>query len=74
MAKSPPTEEEFRQAGFTFAAGELPRDELSIILLCAFNGIDPSIAPEAWKYFPNKSTKAAWERVADAARKYLEDK
>lgn len=65
------TDEQFREAGFTAAAREHPRDELSLILLCAFNGVDPKLAPPAWWFFPSDGSAKAWDRVAAAAREHL---
>ena len=60
-----------RDAGFTEAALAYPRDEFALDLLCAFNGCPPKLAPNGWRYFPNELTKKAWQRVADAARRYI---
>src|SRR5687768_5176345 len=60
-----PTHEEFRAVGFTGAAAELPRDELAIVMLAAFNGVRPDQLTEPMKYFPNEATKRAWTNVAE---------
>jgi hypothetical protein len=59
----PANQQDMRDAGFSGAVGY--RDELAPQLLCAFNGVDPKIAPPGWWVHPNKSTRAAWQRVAD---------
>jgi hypothetical protein len=66
-----PTHEGFRAIGFTEQAASLPRDELALYMFAAFNGVTVDQLPEPFKYFPNEATKAAWERVAEAARVYL---
>ena len=58
----------FRKAGFTDAAAQYPRSEASFRLLCAFNGVDPSQAPEAWRFYPNQAMSDAWDRVAAVAQ------
>lgn len=63
-----------REAGFTSNALNYPRDELAFKLLCAFNGADPSKAPDGWRYFPNPATAKSWGRVAAAARAHIEEK
>lgn len=60
-----------REAGFMPAALNYPRDELALKMLCAFNGVDPSKAPDGWRYFPNPATAKSWGRVADAARAHI---
>lgn len=62
---------DLRAAGFTEAALAYPRDELALKMLCAFNNCPPRLAPNGWRYFPNPATKAAWQRVAEAAREHL---
>lgn len=47
------------------------RDEMSFLMLCAWNNIKPDQAPQEFRAFYNESTKAAWERVAQAAKDYL---
>lgn len=68
MEEGTPTPEEFRLAGFSADALNYPRDRLAFEMLCAFNGVKPEQAPKGWGYFPNEGTKAAWHRVANAAR------
>ena len=60
-------DEEFRDAGFTASARELPRDEIALRLLCAFNGISPEQAPPAWGFYPNPNIRDCWMRVAAEA-------
>lgn len=60
-----------REAGFDHSAIALPRDDLALKMLCAFNGCPPKLAPNGWRYFPNAATKRAWCRVAEAAREHL---
>lgn len=57
------TDNHFRDAGFTGQARDFPRTHRQFVMLCAFNGVDPTQAPEAWKFFPNVAAKLAWERV-----------
>ena len=52
---------DLRAAGFSGWVGE--RSSLELELLCAFNGVDPSDAPAAWRFHPNESTQNAWRRV-----------
>lgn len=67
MLKPPETvtDQQLRDAGFTSAAREFPRDELALRLLCAFNGVPPESAPPSWWFYPNSTAKEAWGRVAD---------
>ena len=58
-----PTDKEFRDAGFTTAAKAFPRSDRQFLMICAFNGCKPEDVSRAWRYFPNASCKAAWERV-----------
>lgn len=64
-----PNAEDFRAAGFTANAADHPRDEIALRLLCAFNGVDPRIAPPTWWFHPCESSKEAWKRVADEAER-----
>lgn len=57
-----------REAGFTIEALNYPRSPDGLAALCAFNGIKPEQAPRGWNYWPNVSTKKAWERVIDALK------
>lgn len=66
-----PTKEDFRKAGMSGDAARYPRDDLAMVMLCAFNGIEPHQAPPAWWFHPNHQSVKAWQRVADAAKKYL---
>ncbi len=66
------TDQQLRDAGFTPDARNHPRDELSLIMLCAFVGVDPKLAPPAWWFFANDANAKAWDRVAKAARAYIE--
>ena len=66
------TNEELRAVGFTPEARHHPRDELSLVMLCAFNNIKPEQAPPAWWFFPHHDSAQAWDRVAKAARAYIE--
>jgi hypothetical protein len=60
---------DLRKAGFAAHANTLPRDEIALRLLCAFNGVtDWKKAPPGWWFHPNAACKAAWGRVADEAR------
>lgn len=54
-----------RLAGFDTTALAFPRDDLAYRMLCAWNGVDPSHAPNGWRFFPNEGTKKAWGRVAN---------
>lgn len=60
-------QQQMRDAGFSGAVGY--RDDAALRLLCAFNGVDPENAPPGWWLHPNESSKAAWQRVADEARR-----
>jgi hypothetical protein len=68
---------------------DLERDELALRMLCAFNNVpyeterlyaerdqllEPGQRPSGYASFHNPTTKAAWARVADAARSFLESK
>ena len=61
------TEKHLRDAGFSGMVGT--RDDVALRLLCAFVGVDPTLAPPGWWAHPNESSKAAWKRVADEARR-----
>lgn len=63
MSEANLTDNHFRDAGFTGQARDFPRTHRQFVMLCAFNGVEPSLAPEAWKFFPNAATKQSWERV-----------
>lgn len=63
----PANQQQIRDAGFDGAVGH--RDEVALRLLCAFNGVDWQKAPPGWWVHPNESTKDAWRRVADEARR-----
>lgn len=57
-----------RDAGFTEAAFEFPREPLAVRLLCAFNGAPAGwTPPRGWHYFPNLLSWRAWGRVMLAA-------
>ncbi len=62
---------DFRAVGFTDKANDFPRDEFAMVLLAAYNGVQPHQVPEPARYFPNEATAKAWKRVADAAREYV---
>ncbi len=62
------TDEQLHAAGFTPRCREWPRDEVALRLLCAFNGVDPKLAPPGWWFHPGNESIEAWKRVADAAR------
>jgi len=64
---SEPLDEDFRAVGFTGNARNYRRDELALRMFAAFNGVTVDQLPKAMRYFPNESTKRAWERVAQAA-------
>lgn len=53
MSTHEPTDEEFRQAGFTGAARRYPLSEAGKNWICRFNGITRQIMPRAWGYAPN---------------------
>lgn len=55
-----------REAGFSEQALNYPRSHFGLIALCAFNGIEPSMAPPGWKYWPNEAMKKSWTRVIRA--------
>ena len=61
------TDEQLRQSGFMPASRAFPRDEIALRLLCAFNGVDPKLAPPGWWFHPNGPSQDAWKRVADEA-------
>ncbi len=42
-----------------------PRDEMALRLLCAFTGVPIAAAPADWGEHFNRSTRAAWARVAE---------
>ncbi len=62
------SDEQLRATGFAVGATDIPRDQVALRLLCAFNGVDWQKAPPGWWFHPNESTRAAWQRVADEAR------
>jgi hypothetical protein len=66
-----PTDEEFRDVGFTSAARQYPRSELGNAMMAAFNGVTVDELPEAMKFYPNPYMRDAWERVAEAARQHI---
>jgi len=65
----PVNQQQLRDAGFDGI--ESYRDDVALRLLCAFNGVDHEKAPPAWWAHPNPSTRAAWRRVAEEARRIL---
>lgn len=67
-------DEDLRAAGFTAEARKWPRDEVAFRLLCAFSGVKPEQAPEAWRYFPNEWVSSAWGRVAEEAKRICEER
>lgn len=50
----------------------LRRSSLALAMLCAWNGIEPGQEPPAWWHHPSDANRIAWERVAAAARAYIE--
>ncbi len=46
---------------------DLKRDDFALRLLCAFNGVDPALAPPEWWFYPNPSVRDGWKRVAAEA-------
>lgn len=71
MSAPLPTDEEFRDVGFTGLARHYPRDDFAVVLLAAFNGVAVENLSPAMHFFPNSNTAKAWGRVADAARAFL---
>lgn len=69
--KSDPSSEDLRAIGFTTAALAFPRDDLALRLLAAFNNVDVEKLPRGAAFFPNESTRAAWDRVAKAAAEQM---
>lgn len=63
----------FRDVGFTAKASQFPRDELALAMLAAFNNVRPDQLTDGMHFFPNESTQKAWERVAEAARRFMTD-
>lgn len=63
---------DFRSVGFTDLAASYPRGGLALEMFAAFNNVTVEQLPEAMRYFPNESTKRAWERVASAALSAVE--
>lgn len=55
-----PTDEEFRKTGYTAAARNYPLGEEAFRRKCAFNGVDPSVAPTTWRYAPNRYFWEYW--------------
>ena len=56
-----PTEAEFRQSGYTANAINFPLTAAAFAEKCRWNGVDPAIAPRAWRYAPNEWCRRYWE-------------
>ena len=50
---------------------EIPRNSLALTMLCAWNNIPADQMPPEWANHPNDQNRQAWERVAEAARKFI---
>ncbi len=61
---SVPTEEEFRQTGYTANAINFPMSDAALYKLCEFNGISLEQAPKTWRYAPNEAVRQFWEKKA----------
>lgn len=61
------TEKDCRDVGMTANALQYPKDELALIMFCAFNNVRVDQIRPGHHFFPNESTRAAWNRVAEAA-------
>jgi hypothetical protein len=48
------------------------RSSLALAMLCAWNNIPPEKAPPEWFNHPSHESRVAWERVAQAARAFIE--
>lgn len=59
-------EDPFRAVGFTYRAVEFPRCERGVAAIAAWNNVPVEKLPRALHFYPNASTKAAWERVITA--------
>jgi hypothetical protein len=66
-----PTDQQFRDVGFTGEARNYPRDDFALVLLAAFNNVTVEQLTTPMRFYPNESTERAWKRVADAACAYL---
>lgn len=66
------TDKQLRDTGFTAKARDYPKDETALRLVCAFNGVDPAIAPPGWWFHPNASSREAWLRVIDEAQRMFQ--
>jgi hypothetical protein len=51
----------------------VPRTELAMRMLCAWNNLPIGSAPPEWFAHPSDQNRMAWERVAQAAADYLEE-
>jgi hypothetical protein len=67
-----PTDEQFRQMGYTGKARDQVMDDMALHLFAAFNGVTVAQLPDTFRYHPNKWSQAAWSRVAQAAMEYQE--
>lgn len=68
-----PSDEQFRAIGFSAEARKHPRDDLALSMFAAFNGATIDQMPAGFEYFPNEATARAWGRVAEAARRFIEN-
>lgn len=63
---------DFRKIGFSAQAIDYPRDRLALEMFAAFNGVPVEKLPTEFRYFPNPSTRDAWNRVAEAAYRFVQ--
>lgn len=63
---------DFRKIGFSSQAVDYPRDQLALEMFAAFNGVRVEKLPIEFRYFPNASTRGAWNRVAEAAYRFVQ--
>lgn len=64
----PPTEAEFRLAGFTAGAARWPLAGPEYLWLCLLNGADPDKAPHTWWYAPNEAARESLRARVEALR------
>ena len=70
---STPSEQEFRDIGFTEDAVNYPRDEYGLAAIAAWNNISVEELPPALHYYPNDHMRTVWERVIQAIKEIAYD-
>lgn len=62
----PPTNEEFRKAGYTDVALQHPLTWSEFVEKCRWNGVSTDLAPMSWCFSPGAWYKEFWRKKVDA--------